>query len=377
MLAHQMITAPNPGVPGSLRREDAVLRQRHRQAPRRVPRLGDDQDADRGRVAVRVDRAGRGARRARRTGASASSKLPINGRVWYPDGDGPFPLVLIVHGNHDPHDYSDPGYGYLGEQLASRGFILVSVDENFINGDLRGENDGRAWLLLKHLERWKQWNDSVGRPVLRTRSTCTTSRSWATRAAARRSAIAAAFNRLSALPRRREGQVQLQLRHQVGRSRSRRSTGSTSPPACSTPIENVNYMVIHGSHDGDVSSFNGLRQFQRIKFTDGKPWFKSAWYVYRANHGQWNTVWGNKDNGPRSGRYLDLRGLIPPEEQRQFSKVTIGGIPRGDAARARRNICRCSAITASPARGCRRRCTSRAFRRAGSSRSRRSTRTST
>jgi hypothetical protein len=84
-------------------------------------------------------------------------------------------------------------------------------------------------------------------------------------------------------------------------------------------------MVIHGSHDGDVSSFNGLRAFQRIKFTDGKPWFKVAWYVYRANHGQWNTVWGNKDNGPRSGRYLDLRGLITPEQQRQFSMVTIGG----------------------------------------------------
>ena len=92
------------------------------------------------------------------------SKFPINGRVWYPVGDGPFPLVLIVHGNHDPLDYSDPGYAYLGELLASRGFIFASVDENFINGNLRGESDGRAWLLLKHLEDWKRWNDSSIRP---------------------------------------------------------------------------------------------------------------------------------------------------------------------------------------------------------------------
>jgi hypothetical protein len=69
----------------------------------------------------------------------------------------------------------------------------------------------------------------------------------------------------------------------------------------------------------------GLRQYQRIRFTDGKPWFKSAVYMYRANHGQWNTVWGNKDNGPRSGRFLALDALIAPEEQRQFSKVYIGG----------------------------------------------------
>jgi hypothetical protein len=91
-----------------------------------------------------------------------------------------------------------------------------------------------------------------------------------------------------------------------------------------TPVENVNYLVIHGSHDGDVSAFSGLRQWQRVKFTDGKPWFKSAWYVYRANHGQWNTVWGSTDGGPRSGRFLDLRGLISPEQQRQFGKVVIG-----------------------------------------------------
>lgn len=54
--------------------------------------------------------------------------LPINGRVWYPDGPGPFPLVLIVHGDHYMQEFSDPGYDYLGELLASRGFILASID---------------------------------------------------------------------------------------------------------------------------------------------------------------------------------------------------------------------------------------------------------
>ena len=63
-------------------------------------------------------------------------KLPLNARVWYPEGAGPFPLVLIVHGNHNLADFSDPGYEYLGELLASRGFILASIDENFVNGGL-------------------------------------------------------------------------------------------------------------------------------------------------------------------------------------------------------------------------------------------------
>ena len=78
-------------------------------------------------------------------------EFPLNGRVWYPDGYGPFPLVLVVHGNHNMKDFSDPGYDYLGELLASRGYILASIDMNFVNGGIRQENDARGWLLLKHL----------------------------------------------------------------------------------------------------------------------------------------------------------------------------------------------------------------------------------
>ena len=70
--------------------------------------------------------------------------FPINARVWHPDAPGPHPLVLVVHGNHNMRDFSDPGYDWLGELLASRGYILASVDMNFINGGIRGENDGRA-----------------------------------------------------------------------------------------------------------------------------------------------------------------------------------------------------------------------------------------
>ena len=82
--------------------------------------------------------------------------FPVNGRVWYPDGDGPFPLVLIVHGNHSMEEHSDPGYGWLGKLMASRGFILVSVDENFFNGGfMDGLNRGMIrFLIYLELEEW-------------------------------------------------------------------------------------------------------------------------------------------------------------------------------------------------------------------------------
>ena len=81
-------------------------------------------------------------------------RLPLNARVWYPEGPGPFPLALIVHGNHDMAEFSDPGYAYLGELLASRGFILASIDENFLNSGLfhdpPKQQAVRGWLLLEH-----------------------------------------------------------------------------------------------------------------------------------------------------------------------------------------------------------------------------------
>src|ERR1035437_2137614 len=87
----------------------------------------------------------------RRYWGFSMDKLPLNARVWYPQGDGPFPLVLIVHGNHDAAEFSDPGYEYLGQLLASRGFILASIDENFLNGWIVGpekEQAVRGWMLL-------------------------------------------------------------------------------------------------------------------------------------------------------------------------------------------------------------------------------------
>src|SRR6185369_7946566 len=151
VLSHQLITAPNPGERGSF----AVKTMFYGSGTDK--RRAEFRDS----VAIKtktvdaspfVSMEPNVAKDRKKTWGFDTKAFPINGRVWYPDGPGPFPLVLVVHGNHTPTDYSDPGYGYLGELLASRGFILVSVDENFINGGLRGESDGRAWMLLKHLE---------------------------------------------------------------------------------------------------------------------------------------------------------------------------------------------------------------------------------
>jgi dienelactone hydrolase len=247
--------------------------------------------------------------------------FPVNGRVWYPDAAGRFPLVLVVHGNHDMKDFSDPGYAYFGQLLASRGYVVVSVDMNFLNGSIRGENDARGWMLLQHVKAWTAFDTTAGNP-LRGRADLHQIALMGHSRGGEAVGHAAAFNRMARYPD--DANVKLGFDYDI------RSViaiapvdGQYRPADQYVPVENVSYLVLHGSHDGDVSTFHGLRQFHRVHFTDGQPHFKAAVYVYRANHGQWNTVWGNKDNGPRSGRRLDLRGLLDPADQRRVAEVYV------------------------------------------------------
>jgi len=95
------------------------------------------------------------------------NRLPLNARVWYPRETGDF-LGADGAWQHQMSEFSDPGYAYLGELLASRGFIFVSIDENFLNIGLLheppDERPARAWLMLEHLKLWEQWNTTQGNP---------------------------------------------------------------------------------------------------------------------------------------------------------------------------------------------------------------------
>lgn len=247
--------------------------------------------------------------------------FPLNARVWYPDGPGPYPLVLVAHGNHDMKDFSDPGYEYLGRHLASRGFILASLDMNFINGGIRGENDARGWLFLKHLEVWRDLNQDPGNPfqgMVDMGNIGIIGHSRGGEAVGH----AAAFNRLTHYPD--DATLTWDFGFDINAVVAIAPVdGQYRPTSRLVPLEDINYLVFHGTHDGDVSSYSGLRTWKRIHFSGEDPHFKASVYVHRANHGQWNTVWGAHDRGPRSGRSLDLRGLLDGEEQRQFALVYV------------------------------------------------------
>lgn len=322
VLAHRSLEAPDPGAPGPLPVRflyygsgKDIRRPEYRDSisyrtptvdasafARMSPRLARERDAYWG---------------------YGNKAFPLNARVWYPAGEGPFPLVLVVHGNHDMKDFSDPGYAWLGEFLASRGYILASIDQNFLNGNLpRDEFDARGWMLLKHLEVFRALNDSIGKPLHR-KVDMTRIVLMGHSRGGEAVAIAALFNRLTHYPD--DATQRFDFGFDIKGIVSIAGVDNYYKPAGKyLPIENLNYLAFHGSHDGDVASFMAMAAYNRVRYTRPGSEFKSAIWMHRANHGQWNTVWGNTDNGPTSGRALRLDALISGEEQRQFGRVAIG-----------------------------------------------------
>jgi hypothetical protein len=99
--------------------------------------------------------------------------------------------------------------------------------------------------------------------------------------------------------------------------------GQYQPRDRPVPMRDTNYFTLHGSMDGDLTSFMGSSQYSRASFSGNVNAFKASLYLNGANHGQFNTAWGRYDNGQPFKISLDTRRMIEPEAQRQIAKVYL------------------------------------------------------
>jgi Chlorophyllase len=267
---------------------------------------------------------------------------PLNGHVCVPKGKGPFPLALFAHGNHDPLENSTPGYLYLCELLASHGIIAATIDVNFLNGFNFGENDGRAIVHLEHVKQFRAWTNSPGHPLYRKvdmKRILLIGHSRGGEGAGH----ASLFNTLSSIqPDIFSPVVPLDGSAGLGPYGFRlRGVAAIAPtdrqyePIAGPTVVPDRYYLIHGSRDGDVSSFEGYNTYNRAHavdlanptISDGK--LKALLWVIGANHNQFNSAWPSETSASIT---------MPRSDQELVAKVHLGALAQALLLRRRRYV---------------------------------------
>ena len=243
------------------------------------------------------------------------TEVPVAGKIWLPANVEKAPVLFIIHGNHEYPVKSYLGYEYLGEFLASWGYAMVSVDEQSCN-DLWGENDGRAILLLENIKKIREQNVWKESPLYNRLDMENIALAGHSRGG---EAIATAqyFNKSERLVD--NGNTMLGYDFNIkGLIAISPTVDQYKPANKAVLLEDVNYLLIHGSNDQDVCSVEGEKQYNNINFSGQTDSFKSSLYVYGANHGQFNTLWGLYDLPAPISWYFDVKDFISGEDQRKI-----------------------------------------------------------
>ena len=253
-----------------------------------------------------------------------SYPIDVWGTVWYPEdlARGPFPLVLLLHGNHGicrlPGTLTDlgtttfppncpqgqlqtpnhSGYEYMATRLASHGYIVASLNANAINVRANG-NSERGAMTMEHLRYWEVWNSPEGGMPFGTRfSGKVNLKNIGLMGHSRGGEGVRAgleFNRQAGSPFAIKGIIEIGP-VDFGRTTSATAVTTGNPTYNATDTA---FAVILPSCDADVFDNQGMRVFDRaagiLERTHATP--KSHLYVLGANHNFYNSEWTPEDPG--------------------------------------------------------------------------------
>lgn len=250
------------------------------------------------------------------------TKAAVAGRIWYPKEVTDCPALFIVHGNHSIWTKSYLGYDYLGNYLASYGYVVVSVDENVLN-ELSGENDARAILLLENIRQVLSYNNRQDNPLYQKIDESNLALAGHSRGG-ETVATAYLFNGYDCYPE--NGMYPFSYHFSI---RSLIAIAPTvdqyQPVDHEVVLRDVNYLLLQGANDQDVTTNMGGTQYSHVIFSeDGQTdttYIKSALYIAGANHGQFNTLWGKYDSPPPIAAFLNTESFLSQKKQQEILKI--------------------------------------------------------
>ena len=243
---------------------------------------------------------------------------PIAGKIWFPKEAENCPVVFMAHGNHSITAESYLGYDYLGEYLASHGYVFVSVDENILN-ERSGENDARAVLLLENIGEILEKNGDESQPVYSKIDEDNIALMGHSRGG-EMIADAYLFNEYDAYPS--NGMFTFDYHYRIRALIAvAPSVNQYLPAGHETELSDVDYLVLQGANDQDISVFLGNEQYENVSFSKDGSHIASSLYIAGANHGQFNTEWGEYDIGRPFSLWLNVKNFITAEDQQEILKI--------------------------------------------------------
>jgi len=247
-------------------------------------------------------------------------EAPIAGKVWYPVEASNCPVLFMIHGNHTIATDSYLGYAYLGEHLASHGYVVISVDENILN-NLREENDGRAVLLLENIKQFATYNVEEKNPLFRKMNYDKIAIAGHSRGGEAVS-IAYLFNHYDVYPE--NGTKKFDYHFNIQSVIAIAPTVDQYRPADhDVELSDINYLLLQGANDQDICVFMGNTQYKNVTFseTSNKKYIKSSLYIAGVNHGQFNSEWGQFDMPAPLSTWLNVGNFISEKEQQTICKL--------------------------------------------------------
>lgn len=247
-------------------------------------------------------------------------ECPVAGKIWMPVECENCPVLFIVHGNHVFYEPSYLGYDYLGEYLASFGYVVVSIDENCLNS-LDNENDARAVLILENIKQILYWNSQKYSFIYNKIDSEKIAIAGHSRGG---ESVATAYllNSLKRLPD--NGYWDLDYNFNISSVIAIAPTvDQYMPGERAVEISDVNYLLLHGSNDQDVTMMEGVKQYENVTYTGNKECFKSAVYIMGANHGQFNSRWGRYDTVGFSKCFYNTSQSLVMDDQQKIAKIFI------------------------------------------------------
>ncbi len=263
-------------------------------------------------------------------------KTDIRGRMYLPQGTGPFPLVVLLHGNHGtcgietgngnprldvsvdfstsgscPNGYIESpsyrGYDDTARLLASHGYAVSSINANRgITGRNGDSSDGgliyaRGNLVLRHLEELNNWSRTGSSALLESAETPSLrgkldiSKVGLMGHSRGGEGVRYAYNiynngTTAAKWQSRIPGLGVKGIFEIGPVDMGTDNGSTKMEA-----SGVAWNVLIPGCDRDVFDFSGVNPFERMlaNINDGLP--KSVFTVWGANHNFFNTEWQVSD----------------------------------------------------------------------------------